>query len=1041
MLTNRTLHLQSMAKGIQKKYAYAPAENINVNLENKAKKLFTKLNLPYEKIPTLRHNEKLPSKIEGMYQKDKLSLRKNPRVSDKKAESVAMHEIYHHTQKDKGLELGQEEAQANKIEKAYLNENQERQEALDFDLIYAHTIKQFYEHEELEQLVRTLGGDASSARRVYANAMEVIAEAKNQKKNSNLVSQNVKQVRKVVGDSGVKYKKSENKFSTSKVYGPHLPESEFIGPIRPTVDYGLLQSKVKQNSSSFPFEKIEKDTSVLQSVPTLINQSILPTIENNIEPKVSSIKISKMGIVWNKEGVNVRSRPNADSDSKTGVRLPFNTHLFVFSKEEGYYSIRTNNGEEGYVSAEDRFVNLRLPEPNAKLHFIESGDTSLSISHAYYGGQAQWGQDHRFFVAGLIKVNQGKGQRGIYCTDGQDWSKAEVISGYMIWIPSLAYMKALSVASGSLSYDTTQVIKGIAHWTKEQIEGLLSGIYSTCASVGNWIWGVLLGEFNPNPSVDQILADVGIGFIPILGQIADARDLIAIAIKLSDKEERANVVTWISLVAIIIGVVPGAGDVVKGVIKIIMKKGADVLQALQKFLSDNGIQDISGFLNKIDWKAHASKASTLLANVVNAIGQKLQEVLKAVALVMAKVKGLISDDVVKFVNIFKAYLLNAFSKLKALESAIGAKISEAFTALSQQIDEAIHLMLLLPPPNKLEPAYANGSKYTDELRPPSSIVNKIEGNSNSRETAGRQNGQETKKEEIKRLENEFLVKKGNLDGEFSKELEEIKGIKTFEGSLDKGVTAEELPKGYTVDSEGVVLGPNNGRIIDMMSRDEKGNRIYRGEGHSTYFTLEDGKRTGSSSPNKDDNIRAKENMIKGKYGEDMMDAHFIKLGYRKINKKSNASDKGIDGIYVKDGPPKEYVVVEAKFGSSELTTVYKPPKGETPDGRKNNEVYKEFKERFGRPNQKLDNIPEVDKKDYEEYQKLHDSRELKYKQMNEGWITKRLEDAGLSSEDLKNIKKGYTPILMKVPDPTRPNTGAKAIKLDEYANASGEFIL
>ncbi|CAA6801569.1 MAG: Unknown protein [uncultured Sulfurovum sp.] len=218
-------------------------------------------------------------------------------------------------------------------------------------------------------------------------------------------------------------------------------------------------------------------------------------------------------------------------------------------------------------------------------------------------------------------------------------------------------------------------------------------------------------------------------------------------------------------------------------------------------------------------------------------------------------------------------------------------------------------------------------------------------------------------------------------------------------------------------------------------------KLSSGESHSTYFTLEGETPTRSSSPNKDHNIRAKENMIKGKYGEDMMDAHFIKLGYRKINKKSNASDKGIDGIYVKDGPPKEYVVAEAKFGSSELTTVYKPPKGETPDGRKNNEVYKEFKERFGRPNQKLDNIPEVDKKDYEEYQKLHDSRELKYKQMDKGWIEDRLGKAGLSKIDLENIGKGYTSVLMKIPDPTKPNTGAKAKKLDKDAIEDGKFEL
>ena len=184
---------------------------ININLENKSQKLFKKLGLRHKKIPTLNHNQNLPEKIEGMYRKGELSLKKNPRVSDKKAEAVAMHEIYHHTQKDKGLELEQEESIANMIEKAYLNENQQTSQEIDFDLIYAYTIKQFYEHEELEQLVYSFGGDVSVVRRLYSHAMEVISEF--QVKEANNIDYVDSQVKKVVGDSGVRYKESDVKAS------------------------------------------------------------------------------------------------------------------------------------------------------------------------------------------------------------------------------------------------------------------------------------------------------------------------------------------------------------------------------------------------------------------------------------------------------------------------------------------------------------------------------------------------------------------------------------------------------------------------------------------------------------------------------------------------------------------------------------------------------------------------------------------------------------------------------------------------------------
>ena len=158
----------------QKKRQYQ--SSINVDLEHKAKRLFQKLNLPVAKIPTLNHEENLGEKVEGMYHQEALVVRKNPRVSDKKAEAVVMHEIYHHIQKDKGLSSEEEEAEANMVEEAYLNENQEASNTPDFDLIYAYTIKKFYEMHELEELVNVFGGDGQSARVLYSSAMQIISE-------------------------------------------------------------------------------------------------------------------------------------------------------------------------------------------------------------------------------------------------------------------------------------------------------------------------------------------------------------------------------------------------------------------------------------------------------------------------------------------------------------------------------------------------------------------------------------------------------------------------------------------------------------------------------------------------------------------------------------------------------------------------------------------------------------------------------------------------------------------------------------------------
>jgi len=112
-----------------------------------------------------------------------------------------MHEIYHHTQKDKGLELGQEEAQANMIEKAYLNEIGKDSQEIEFDVIYAYTIKKFYDMEELEPLVCAMGGDISSSRRIYSNAIHTITEFRNRQRSSNNRSYNNNQKKGIIMDS------------------------------------------------------------------------------------------------------------------------------------------------------------------------------------------------------------------------------------------------------------------------------------------------------------------------------------------------------------------------------------------------------------------------------------------------------------------------------------------------------------------------------------------------------------------------------------------------------------------------------------------------------------------------------------------------------------------------------------------------------------------------------------------------------------------------------------------------------------------------
>lgn len=115
------------------------------------------------------------------------------------------------------------------------------------------------------------------------------------------------------------------------------------------------------------------------------------------------------------------------------------------------------------------------------------------------------------------------------------------------------------------------------------------------------IWGALQGEFNEDPTGKQILADIGINFIPIVGQVCDARDIAACLHKLINEGRVTDVMVWVTLLLTAIGCIPYAGDVVKGALKAIIKGADDVaLMLVKKVGGDNIVQAIQIVSRKLD---------------------------------------------------------------------------------------------------------------------------------------------------------------------------------------------------------------------------------------------------------------------------------------------------------------------------------------------------------------------------------------------------------------------------------------------------------
>jgi hypothetical protein len=95
---------------------------------------------------------------------------------------------------------------------------------------------------------------------------------------------------------------------------------------------------------------------------------------------------------------------------------------------------------------------------------------------------------------------------------------------------------------------------------------------------------VALGDFHEGKSTwTGTIINIGMGLIPIMGQIADARDTAAAAIKVWEKPSSA--LAWAGLGMAIVGWIPLVGDAAKGTTKVGRKVTAKVEQNAEKVIA------------------------------------------------------------------------------------------------------------------------------------------------------------------------------------------------------------------------------------------------------------------------------------------------------------------------------------------------------------------------------------------------------------------------------------------------------------------------
>jgi hypothetical protein len=81
--------------------------------------------------------------------------------------------------------------------------------------------------------------------------------------------------------------------------------------------------------------------------------------------------------------------------------------------------------------------------------------------------------------------------------------------------------------------------------------------------VGAFFDGAIRGDFSDNDSWSKLAGQTAMGFVPIAGQIADARDTAAAIGQVWRGEDGG----WVNLGAAAIGWIPGVGDAAKGLIR------------------------------------------------------------------------------------------------------------------------------------------------------------------------------------------------------------------------------------------------------------------------------------------------------------------------------------------------------------------------------------------------------------------------------------------------------------------------------------------
>ncbi|HYO66245.1 MAG TPA: hypothetical protein VEU33_09200 [Archangium sp.] len=176
------------------------------------------------------------------------------------------------------------------------------------------------------------------------------------------------------------------------------------------------------------------------------------------------------------------------------------------------------------------------------------------------------------------------------------------------------------------------------------------------------------GDFNEDPSIDQIIVGTIITMFPVVDQIADIRDLAASLKQLLWDKKYDDYFVWVGLVLTVIGLIPVLGSLIKGVCKTVLIYAKrltlqELLKVFNFFAKGNGVKWLKEF--------RATKLSSIGAEV------------------KSKLHGLL-DKLQGTLNSLRRYTPDFADDIQASIADLLGAIKQVKSRVDRMVDQTIH---------------------------------------------------------------------------------------------------------------------------------------------------------------------------------------------------------------------------------------------------------------------------------------------------------------------------------------------------------------